>query len=271
MTADDYRRMALALDGVVEAAHMGHPDFRVGGRIFATLQHGLRTAAVALSPEDQARFVAEAPGVFSPESGAWGRAGSTRIQLAAADEELVGEALTLAWRRRIALSAAQKPGRATPRAARPGRRPGKRRPRPPPAPGRPQRSAEAPGRYAGDMSATRTPPESRAPSREELEAAADVLDAVAQNRGLLAALPEGERKRFLRAVSKVHNPDARTLRRLAKATARQAKMARLKKDDRVLNDTGIRALRRRPVFTTPNVFPPEGFEPKDVHGDAGRA
>ena len=55
--------------------------------------------------------------MFSPESGAWGRAGSTRIQLAAADEELVGEALTLAWRRRIALSAASKPRRATPRAA----------------------------------------------------------------------------------------------------------------------------------------------------------
>ncbi len=95
------------------------------------------------------------------------------------------------------------------------------------------------------MSATRTPPEPRAPSREELEAAADVLDAVAQDRGLLAALPEAERKRFLRAVSKVHNPDARALRRLAKATARQEKIARLKKDDRVLNETGIRALRRR--------------------------
>jgi len=118
VTADDYRRMVLALDGVIEGAHMGHPDFRVGGRIFATLQHGLRTAAVGLSPEDQARLVAEAPGVFSPESGAWGRAGSTRIQLALADEELVGEALTLAWRRRMALSAASKPRprRATPRA-----------------------------------------------------------------------------------------------------------------------------------------------------------
>ena len=97
------------------------------------------------------------------------------------------------------------------------------------------------------MSATRTPPEPRALSREELEAAADVLDAVAQNRQLLASLPEPERKRFLRAVSKVHNPDARALRRLAKATARQEKVARLKKDDRVLHETGIRALRRRPV------------------------
>ena len=111
------------------------------------------------------------------------------------------------------------------------------------------------------MSATRTPPDPRALSREELEAAAEVLEAVAGNRELLSALPEGERKRFLRAVSKVHNPDARALRRLAKATARAEKIARMKRDDRVLNETGIRALRRRPAVTTPNVFPPEGFVP----------
>jgi len=117
------------------------------------------------------------------------------------------------------------------------------------------------------MPATRTPPDPQAISREDLEAAADVLDAVARDRGVLTALPEDERKRFLRAVSKVHNPDARLLRRLAKSTARQAKIARLKRDDHVLNDTGIRALRRRPVFTTPNVFPPEQFEPQDVHED----
>jgi len=117
------------------------------------------------------------------------------------------------------------------------------------------------------MSATRTPPESRALSREEIEAAADVLDAIAQDRRLLSALPEADRKRFLRAVSKVHNPDQRALRRLAKSTARQQKLARLKRDDRVLNDTGIRALRRRPAVTTPNVFPPEGFEPQDRHTD----
>ena len=119
------------------------------------------------------------------------------------------------------------------------------------------------------MSATRTPPDPRALSREELEAAADVLEAVASNRELLSALPEAERTRFLRGVSKVHNPDARALRRLAKATARAEKVAKLQRDDRVLNETGIRALRRRPVVTTPNVFPPEQFAPHDVHADDG--
>jgi hypothetical protein len=100
VTADDFRRLALALEGVVEAEHMGHPDFRVGGRIFATLQHGMRTGMVTLSPGEQARFIGEAPEVFSAESGAWGAGGSTRVQLAPAGEEIVGEAMTLAWQLR---------------------------------------------------------------------------------------------------------------------------------------------------------------------------
>jgi len=116
------------------------------------------------------------------------------------------------------------------------------------------------------MSATRTPPDPRSLSREELEAVAEVLEAVAANRELLSTLPEAERKRFLRAVSKVDNPDARALRRLAKSTARAQKVAKLRRDDDKLNETGIRALRRRAV-TTPNVFPPEGFEPQDVNAD----
>ena len=119
------------------------------------------------------------------------------------------------------------------------------------------------------MSSTRTPADPRAITRDDLQAAADVLDAVARNRRLLAALPEDERRRFLRAVSMVQHPDSRVLRRLAKATARQEKVARLKRDDRVLNETGIRTLRRRPVFTTPNAFPPADFEPNDVHADEG--
>lgn len=103
--------MALALEGVVEAEHMHHPDFRVGGKIFATLQPGLTKGMVSLSPEEQARFIEEAPKMFEPVAGAWGRGGATSILLAAADEEQVGEALTLAWKRRIALTAQQKSAR----------------------------------------------------------------------------------------------------------------------------------------------------------------
>jgi hypothetical protein len=66
---------------------------------------------VALSPEEQARFMEEAPEMFEPVAGAWGRGGATSVLLAAADEEIVGEALTLAWQRRIALTAAQKSSR----------------------------------------------------------------------------------------------------------------------------------------------------------------
>jgi hypothetical protein len=108
MTARDFRRLALGLEGVIEAEHMNHPDFRVGGKIFATLQPGLKKGMVSLSPEEQARFIEEAPKMFEPVVGAWGRGGATSVLLAAADPEIVGEALTLAWQRRIALTAQQK-------------------------------------------------------------------------------------------------------------------------------------------------------------------
>ena len=88
--------MALALDGATEGAHMGHPDFRAHGRIFATLHHDRLSGMVALTPEQQRRFM-DASTAFSPEAGAWGRGGSTRVDLRAAQEEAVGEALTLAW------------------------------------------------------------------------------------------------------------------------------------------------------------------------------
>ena len=93
----DFRRMALAMEGAVEGAHMGHPDFRVGKRIFATLHSDDQFGMVALTPDQQRRFIGDDPNSFTPESGAWGRTGSTRVRLAAADEEAVGEALTLAW------------------------------------------------------------------------------------------------------------------------------------------------------------------------------
>jgi len=114
VTAKDFRRLALGLEGVVEAEHMNHPDFRVGGRIFATLQPGLKKGMVSLSPEEQARFIEEAPKMFEPVAGAWGRGGATSVLLAAADEEIVGEALTLAWQRRIALTEAQTSARRKP-------------------------------------------------------------------------------------------------------------------------------------------------------------
>jgi hypothetical protein len=97
MTPDDFRRIALALNGVVESAHMGHPDFRAGGQIFATLHGDHRSGMVKLSPGQQEQFIDGHPTVFTPESGAWGRAGCTRVRLDAADEETVGEAMTLAW------------------------------------------------------------------------------------------------------------------------------------------------------------------------------
>ena len=102
MTPADFRRIALSLEGAEEGSHMGAVDFRVGGRIFATL------AAVdkgygnlMLSPEQQAMFVAEEPGVFLPVAGGWGRNGATHVRLAAANEDLLTGALLAAWKLRV--------------------------------------------------------------------------------------------------------------------------------------------------------------------------
>ena len=89
--------MALRMAGATEGAHMQHPDFRVAGKIFATLRADGETAMVVLTPDQQAEFTATHPQTFTPESGAWGRQGCTRISLPRADAEVVGEALTLAW------------------------------------------------------------------------------------------------------------------------------------------------------------------------------
>lgn len=98
MTAAQFRGIVLGLDGVFEAAHMGHPDFRTaGGRIFATLHDNDTLGMVVLTPDQQACVLRDHPATFSPEGGAWGRLGSTRIALADADPEAVGEAATLAW------------------------------------------------------------------------------------------------------------------------------------------------------------------------------
>jgi YjbR len=114
VTDDDFRRIALGMKGAVESAHMDHPDFRVDNRIFATLHADNEWGMVILTPEQQQRFMQEAPKVFVPESGAWGRQGCTAVRLDVVDEELLGEAMTLAWRNRVEKSAA---GRAKARPA----------------------------------------------------------------------------------------------------------------------------------------------------------
>jgi hypothetical protein len=98
MTADEFRGLALSLPEASESAHMDHPDFRVRGKIFATLGPGEEWGMVKLTPEQQAAFVRTEPDVFHPASGAWGRRGSTIVRLQAADAASVRQALTLAWR-----------------------------------------------------------------------------------------------------------------------------------------------------------------------------
>ena len=95
---DDFRRLALALPDAEERAHMGHPDFRVGGKIFATLQGaGKGTGAVMLLPEQQELAMAAEPAAFSPAAGAWGRGGATVVSLAEVSEEWLERVLDWAW------------------------------------------------------------------------------------------------------------------------------------------------------------------------------
>jgi NAD(P)-dependent dehydrogenase (short-subunit alcohol dehydrogenase family) len=101
---------------------------------------------------------------------------------------------------------------------------------------------------------------------DRLRDAVELLESIAVDRRILADLPEADRQRFLRAVELVRGPSSRTRRRLAKAAARNERAERLLRDRGARAETGIQALRRKPVFTTPNYFAPEGFEPKDVHG-----
>ena len=99
MTADKFRSLALEAAVAIESAHMGHPDFRIEGKIFATLgypdeSHGM----VKLTPEQQRAFLEKAPGVFAPCNGAWGRQGATSVHLPSARVALVRAALESARR-----------------------------------------------------------------------------------------------------------------------------------------------------------------------------
>jgi hypothetical protein len=98
MTADEFRSLALSLPEAVEDAHMGHPDFRVRGKIFATLGPDEDWGMVKLAPEQQGLLVRAEPKAYQPASGAWGRRGCTIITLAGADVASVREALIAAWR-----------------------------------------------------------------------------------------------------------------------------------------------------------------------------
>ena len=87
----------MAMDDAIESAHMGHPDFRANNRIFATLHPGNESGMVKLTPEQQQEFMKQRSDAFAPESGAWGRQGCTRVNLAALDEDTLGQVITLAW------------------------------------------------------------------------------------------------------------------------------------------------------------------------------
>ena len=98
MTGNDFRALALELPQAVEHAHMKHPDFRVGGKIFATLGPDEDWAMVKLTPDQQAPLVEDQPKVFQPASGAWGRSGATIVQLKKAKKKDIRALLLLAWR-----------------------------------------------------------------------------------------------------------------------------------------------------------------------------
>lgn len=97
MTDDDFREIALALDGTVEGAHMGHPDFRANNRVFASLRADGTTGMVKITPEQQQVFLDEHAQMFRPSPGAWGRGGCTDVALAKARVAPVRAAMQLAW------------------------------------------------------------------------------------------------------------------------------------------------------------------------------
>jgi len=98
----DFRRIALTLEGAEEGSHMGAVDFRVGGRIFATLAHQDEGYGnLMLTPDIQAEFISDLPEVFLPVHGGWGRMGATHIRLDKANEDVLTGALRAAWKLRV--------------------------------------------------------------------------------------------------------------------------------------------------------------------------
>jgi hypothetical protein len=100
MTPDEFREMALGFPGALEGAHMHHPDFRAHGRIFATLGYPDETTGmVKLTPEDQKRILELHGHAFFPAEGSWGLQGCTMVRLAAVKEDVLAQAMDLAWQR----------------------------------------------------------------------------------------------------------------------------------------------------------------------------
>ena len=114
MTAADFRRIALSLDGVEEYSHAGLPAFRVGGRKFASLASQAEGYGnLMLTLEQQSAFVEDAPEIFLPIPGGWGRMGHTHIRLAAASEDVLIGALRTAWKLRVEINTKTKKSRAS--------------------------------------------------------------------------------------------------------------------------------------------------------------
>jgi hypothetical protein len=110
MTGTDFRRIALSMPQAAEGSHFGNVDFRLGGKIFATLSlESQGYGVLLLTPEEQSGMVEDAPEVFSPVPGGWGRAGSTRVHLGSVTPDVLEGALRSAWQRRLAMNKKSKP------------------------------------------------------------------------------------------------------------------------------------------------------------------
>jgi hypothetical protein len=126
MTPNDFRKIALRMQDAIEGEHMAHPDFRVNGRIFATLHPDGKQGMVKMTPDQQRDFMHLQPATFTPASGAWGRQGCTMVQLSAVDEETLGEAMTLAWQAATAAKVKSQKSKGQTRKALPKTQPRKR-------------------------------------------------------------------------------------------------------------------------------------------------
>jgi hypothetical protein len=111
MTPAAFAKLALALDGATQGTHGGHPDFRAGGKVFASIGFkGPESATVKLTPEQQEMLVAAEPAIFTPVTGTWGHRGYTMIHLPAADATTMKSALAMAWKNVTAASPRAKSG-----------------------------------------------------------------------------------------------------------------------------------------------------------------